>query len=548
MRRGSSGISVKKATDYLVSNGFDLIYSFRVTAYADFAVIINWEGTHYGAYLLTDEGTIVPTTKDLPTAVTFSAAGDHTVWLYGVPKQDIRIVDSENPVIASSPWALYDADPVMAYSSFALVWFDGTTYHAYGGYDNYTKIGHATSADGLSWTNDTANNPVMTVTSGGSYDQTSVAVSNVWVEDDTWYMLYRGNGNNTCLATSADGLTWTKYASNPVIAGMADPAGIIKVGSTYWLFCNTTSGNRYVSVYSSTDLHTWIKQMPDPLMAGGRFCSCPFKYDIGDGQGPRYYLLVSKYWGPTRKGGSLELFRSYSPGFLDCEYLGRVVHHADRRSVDTPTIVTDTVFRDTFPSNKLMCYYSMETSGVGATYPLFLTVQNDITAAIAAAVPVTTAIPKCLLGDGNFSGGQTASFSGNRLYMERFKASYSGEIANIKAHCLKSANMKVAIYSDNSNIPNGLLAESVSTAVVSGENWIPLVSPLSVTKDTYYWIVFNQSTTGVIRYINTGDVARWVTSVYANAFPETMPETTSFNASIAISAWRATIEGDYYII
>ena len=75
MRRGSSGISVKKATDYLVSNGFDLIYSFSVTAYADFEVIINWEGTHDGAYLLTDEGTIVPITNDLPTAVTFSAAG-----------------------------------------------------------------------------------------------------------------------------------------------------------------------------------------------------------------------------------------------------------------------------------------------------------------------------------------------------------------------------------------------------------------------------------------------------------------------------------------
>jgi len=188
----------------------------------------------------------------------------------------------------------------------------------------------------------------------------------------------------------------------------------------------------------------------------------------------------------------------------------------------------------------------MLASGGEVTYPLFLTVQNDITAAIAAAVPVTTA--NCLLGDGNFSGGQTSSFSNNRLYMERFKASYSGEITNIKAHCLKSANMKVAIYSDNSNIPNGLLAESVSTAVVSGENRIPLVSPLSVTKDTYYWIVFNQSAIGVIRYINTGDVTRWVTSVYANAFPETMPETASFNASIAISAWRTTTEAEDYII
>ncbi len=524
------------------------MYEFSVTAYADFEVIINWKGTHAGAYLLTDEGTIVPITKDLPTAVTFSAAGDHTVWLYGVPKQDIRIVDSESPVIASSPWALYDADPVMAYSSFALVWFDGTTYHAYGAYDNYTKIGHATSADGLSWTNDTANNPVMTVTSGGSYDQTSVAVSNVWVEDGTWYMLYRGNGKNTCLATSADGLTWTKYASNPVIMGQADPAGIIKVGSTYWLFCNTTGGNRYVSVYSSTDLHTWNKQTPDPLMAGGRFCSCPFKYDIGDGQGPRYYLLVSKYWGPAREGGSLELFRSDSPGFLDCEYLGRVVHHPDRVSVDTPTIVTDTVFRDTFPANKLMCYYSaLNEATYPINYPLFLTVQNDIGAAIAAAVPVV--LPNCLLGDGDFVGTQTPpSLALNRFYMQRFAAAGSGNITNVKVVCAKSADLKVAIYSDNANAPDALLAKSASTAVVSGNNRLQLVSPLSVVKGTYYWIVFNQSVNGVVRYTNSGGTGNWVASTYANAFPATMPTTATFPVLLSVSAWVNTSDNENAII
>ena len=541
MRRGSSGISVKKATDYLVSNGFDLIYEFSVTAYADFEVIINWEGTRTGAYLLTDEGTIFPITKDLPTAVTFSAAGDHAVWLYGVPKQDIRIVDSENPVIASSPWALYDTDPVMPYSNFALVWFDGTTYHAYGAYDSYTKIGHATSEDGLSWTNDTANNPVMTVTSGGTYDQTSVAVSLVWVEDGTWYMLYRGNGNHTCLATSADGLAWTKYASNPVIANQADPAGIIKVGSTYWLFCNTTGGNRYINVYSSTDLHTWVKQLPDPLMAGGRFCSCPFKYN------GKYYLLVSKYWGPDREGGSIELFSSYEPGFLDCEYLGRVVHHADRRSVDTPTIVTDTVYRDTFPSNKLMCYYSAYNSATSpVVYPMFLAVQNDIDAAIAAAVPITTS--NCLLGDGDFVGASTPVLASNRFYMQRFAAVGSGNITNVKVVCAQSANLKVAIYSDNANAPNALLAESASTAVVSGNNRLQLASPLSVTEGTYYWIVFNQSATGVVRYTNYGGTGNWVASIYANAFPATMPATATFPVLLSVSAWANTSDSENVII
>lgn len=540
IRRGSSGISIKKSTDYLESNGHELIYSFDVTAYADFEVIIDWEGTHTNAYLLTDEGVTIPIANSTPTPVTFATAGNHAVWLYGVFKPDIRIVDSNNPVIASSPWALYDTDPVMSYSNFALVWFDGTTYHAYGAYDNYTKIGHATSADGLAWTNDTANNPVMTVTSGGTYDQTSVAVSLVWVESGTWYMLYRGNGNQTCLATSADGLVWTKYASNPVIPSQADPAGIIKVGSTYWLFCNTTGGNRYISVYSSTDLHTWTVQMPDPLMAGGRFCSCPFKYN------GKYYLLVSKYWGPGNAGGSIELFSSYHPGFLDCEYLGRVVHHADRKSVDTPTIVTDTVYRDTFPGNKLMCYYSMLLSGIG--YPLYLTVQNDIQAAIEAAIPITSL--NCLLGDGRFVGSSPPALAGNRLYMQRFEALRSGEIANVKVACAKSANLKVAIYSDNANTPNALLAESVSTSVVNRiDNHIAFVSPLAVTKGTYYWIVFNQNATGVVRYTNGGGkVGRYVSFAYGDAFPATMPATTEFSVMLSVSAWIGGTAAEYVII
>jgi hypothetical protein len=44
----------------------------------------------------------------------------------------------------------------------------------------------------------------------------------VWIEDGTWYLLYTSrdadlNNVSTGLATSADGITWTKSGSNPVI-------------------------------------------------------------------------------------------------------------------------------------------------------------------------------------------------------------------------------------------------------------------------------------------------------------------------------------------
>jgi beta-xylosidase len=44
----------------------------------------------------------------------------------------------------------------------------------------------------------------------------------VWIEDGTWYMLYTSrdadlNNVSTGLATSPDGINWTKSPSNPVI-------------------------------------------------------------------------------------------------------------------------------------------------------------------------------------------------------------------------------------------------------------------------------------------------------------------------------------------
>lgn len=346
------------------------------------APLINFPASYAGALLKFDDGeefSLLPDThisKNGYNGYTPKTPGPHTVELWGVPLSDIKYVDSNNVSGIPNAWDLYQDTPIASHGAFAYVWFDGSIYHEYYPYDNYTKFGHATSADGLTWTVDDAHNPVMVI-GPGTYDNISLAVPCVWKEGSTWYMLYRGNGFHTCLATSADGLTWTKYASNPVIPAQPDPAGIIKVGSTYYLFTNSTGGNRSVNVYTSTDLHAWTKQTPDPLFAGGRFCSCPFKY------GGKYYLLVSKYMGETLTMGGLELFESDDPTFLNATLLGYVLSQSTPgRIIDTPCVVTNTVFRDTFPGNRLMCYFSMGAPN----YYLYLTIQNDIAAAIASAV------------------------------------------------------------------------------------------------------------------------------------------------------------------
>lgn len=299
--------------------------------------------------------------------------------LYGVPQSAVRVVSSMS-MINDSPWAKYQVGPVCDLGNYPYIWYESetVTYHCYYAYDNWTKFGHATSSDGVTFVEDTVNNPILEITSGGTYDQIGIALPNVWKEGSSWYMIYRGNSVNACIATSADGLTWTKSGSNPVIVDCEDPSGIMKVGSTYLLYSNTTGLNRYVKVYTSTNLTTWTLQTPNPLIAGYRYCACPFKF------GAKYYLFVSTDWG-IGAGSGIELLESDDPTFLDAVDLGFVVLHNDLDGCDTPTIPTLTIYRDSFPDNKMRLYYAHEAEG---TYirPLFLAIQDDIAAGIAAAV------------------------------------------------------------------------------------------------------------------------------------------------------------------
>ena len=103
----------------------------------------------------------------------------------------------------------------------------------------------------------------------------------VWVEDGTWYMIYEGiraadNLAQIGLATSPDGIVWTKDPANPV----ASPSGkwsslvgndIAKVDGTYYL---SIHGGYNESVWplaiiktgfaTSTDLYTWT--LPEDIM------------------------------------------------------------------------------------------------------------------------------------------------------------------------------------------------------------------------------------------------------------------------------------------
>lgn len=263
--------------------------------------------------------------------------------------------------------------------NFALMYYDGSTYYAYGGDATYANIVCSTSTDKYTWTD-----PVVVLAKGS---ESQVAVANVWKEGSTWYMLYRASGTKINLATSTTSATsgWANYASNPVINdGVGyDPAGLIKVSSTYYLFTNTTGGDREINVYTSTTRTSWTKIAGNPIFTGGRYCAAPFLV------GSTYYLIVSKYY-DGGVGSMLELWSCPDPRFLDGmrTYLGVLVFDATHESVDTPSIITLDITRSTFPDDKFIMYYSKKISGGSASiaYPALLCEEATVPAAIAKAV------------------------------------------------------------------------------------------------------------------------------------------------------------------
>jgi hypothetical protein len=187
------------------------------------------------------------------------------------------------PVGAGGSW---DAFWVQIHSIVKV----GSTYYAYyGGAANSSvlwKIGLATSPDGITWTK-SGSNPVLDVGGVGEWDHTRVNGPCVWYEDGTFYMLYAGENTGGAdwavgLATSPDGVVWTKYGSNPVMTKTAlawdsyfvSPGTMmLKEEGTYYFYywggtsSNAGNGNWKIGLATSTDLHMWTKSGNNPLLS-----------------------------------------------------------------------------------------------------------------------------------------------------------------------------------------------------------------------------------------------------------------------------------------
>lgn len=261
---------------------------------------------------------------------------------------------------------------MMINGTFGTVWRQADNDYLFY-YSNLVNIYRSTSSNGLVWSPIVVGSPVMTPASGVT------ELCNVWKEGSTWYMLYRstewhGTYIEIGLATSSDGLTWTKYAGNPVMTKggegqwdnfSIDPYGVMKIGSTYYLWYNTVSQSpRKTGLATSTDLINWTRHASNPIFDNQRYCACPIKYNN------KYYLFISYSVdnsfesSPTKH--RIELYRCSNPTFLpnEREYLGIIQIGSGKGSfcdyyIDTPSVLTNDINRDSYPmGDELWMYYS----------------------------------------------------------------------------------------------------------------------------------------------------------------------------------------------
>ena len=291
-------------------------------------------------------------------------------------------------------WSRYNDGLPVWNAPFVSVMLEGGTYYLY--YACAGNLCRALSSDGLNWTADAAHNPVLTPGGGIEWDSDSLFYPCIWKEGGTWYLTYVGikdNVKKVGLATSADGFTWVKEATNPILetedtgwegsSPSLEGNAIIKVGATYYYYYSTYSsptGRRGIGVATSNDLITWTKDPRNPAFTDDRICPAVFKY------GADYYLLVCKLLSGLSSpyySGAIELYKSSAPTFYpeDTEFLGIALKEKGAEAsgwiLDTPCVLTDDITRSTFPDNQLWTYFSAQVPNVTE-----LAIETDIDAAL----------------------------------------------------------------------------------------------------------------------------------------------------------------------
>jgi len=127
------------------------------------------------------------------------------------------IKSPNHPVLTYGGYGTWDSHAV----GVNTVLFRDGVFKMWYGADNGSKIqgGYAESTDGVTWTK-YAGNPTLVTGPVGSYDEREAAIVGMDWHDSLAVGVYEsitaGGAETFSIATSADGITWTKFQGNPI--------------------------------------------------------------------------------------------------------------------------------------------------------------------------------------------------------------------------------------------------------------------------------------------------------------------------------------------
>jgi predicted GH43/DUF377 family glycosyl hydrolase len=210
--------------------------------------------------------TLIPTSSGTGTI--------HIIVNWGIPVPSPWIDYSNNPVLSSKNTE-FDNQGI----SQAKIYYNGEKYLMWyvGLANGVAHTLYAESLDGISWIR-SISQPVLYPGNPGSWDAWAVAPGPVIKDGNTYKMLYLGysdpNGQfHIGLATSEDGMVWQKYPT-PVLVGSANwerqisPHSILKIDNLYYLYyIGRSNVNRdRIGLAISNDGISWSKYAENPIL------------------------------------------------------------------------------------------------------------------------------------------------------------------------------------------------------------------------------------------------------------------------------------------
>ncbi len=209
----------------------------------------------------------------VPTGTGFGSI--HILVNWGVPSGNQWIDNQSNPVLSSSNSA-FDYAGV----SHCRILFDNNKYKMYYlGLIN-SGVGHilyAESLDGINWVKPFSS-PVLFPGASGSWDSRAVGPNVIIKEGNSYRLYYRGTNENGIshvgLATSTDGINFIKNPT-PVlysISGQENNIGahsLVKVNNIYYLYYAASYGsssNLRIYLATSVDGINWTRYAGNPIL------------------------------------------------------------------------------------------------------------------------------------------------------------------------------------------------------------------------------------------------------------------------------------------